>query len=522
MNLEKVYQLTLKNFIYENNFQAYPKIIIFPKIIKIINLYYEMFNINKNIIFDDDPNNNNNKSIIIEKNKIINEYFKSLSVAEENFNINKIFENNNTPFYLCVQKYNKIENKYEKEIILLLNENEKMKKLEEIINIKKQNNFPNEQIFLKIYWNPIFSYKLKSYLRPEKIDSFLNQLIDFNEKNIINENGSNNSSNKNNKKIINEESPKSNKDKYFNFYSNLKKKNSERNNIITKFINTNNIYNLNKKEIKNNKIENFIQINQEISLNDTFEILREEELLDENNEWFCDNCKKKQRAIKKLEIYNAPKILIIQIKRFSHNNKINTKVNFPLTNLDINNYILSKFNDNIKYDLFAVANHYGSLYYGHYTAICKNSLDNKWYEYNDSYISETDESKVVSSNAYVLFYRQKDLSKLNWNKIYNKKYIEIDINDPSTLIDFNYDFINNVNNDKNELNCDEINDVNEFDKIIKNIYLDNKKLKNNQLINKYNENTNIENKNNIKEDNKNNKKDSNKFLAKKRSSSDSL
>ena len=49
---------------------------------------------------------------------------------------------------------------------------------------------------------------------------------------------------------------------------------------------------------------------------------------------------KKEKFHKKIEIYNAPKILIIQIKRFNHSNKKNTKVNFLLTDLDINNYIL--------------------------------------------------------------------------------------------------------------------------------------------------------------------------------------
>lgn len=155
--------------------------------------------------------------------------------------------------------------------------------------------------------------------------------------------------------------------------------------------------------------ENTNQINKNISLNDLFEILGEEELLDENNLWFCENCKKKQKAMKKLEIYKTPKILIIQIKRFNRIKKLETKVDFPIKNLDINKYIISEDkNKNIKYDLFAVANHYGSLNFGHYTAICKNSLNDKWYEFNDSMVSEIkDISRIISENAYVLFYKQK-------------------------------------------------------------------------------------------------------------------
>ena len=530
MNIEKVYQLTLKNYIYENEKEIvfnYPKIVVFPKVINILNLYYEIFNIKKYIILENDQDNNDKK--IYDKNKIINEYFKGLTVTDEN--LDNIFEKNDLPFYLSLQKYNNITIMNDKEIKLLLNEKEKNKKLIDILSDTneqyEQKNFPNEQIILKVYWNPKYNPKLKNYLRPEKIDSFLNQLIDLNEKKDIkiNDNILNNSSNKKNTKMTDEECQKAIKDRwYFNYYANFKRKNSD----SPKYITTNSIYNSNKKDFKNNKIENYIQLNQEISLDDTFEILREEELLDENNEWFCENCKKKQKAIKKLEIYNAPKILIIQIKRFSHNNKINTKVNFPLKNLDISNYIISKYKKKIKYDLFAVANHYGSLYYGHYTAFCKNSINNRWYEYNDSCVTEiNDESKIISSNAYVLFYRQKNLSKLNWNKIYNKKYIEIDINNPNTLIDFDYDFIKNIKNEKNELNNenkdDNEKDINEFDKIIRDRYISKRKEKNNNqsIKNKdKKENMNSENSTNNNENNKNNRKDSNNFLAKKRSSSD--
>ena len=112
--------------------------------------------------------------------------------------------------------------------------------------------------------------------------------------------------------------------------------------------------------------------------------------------------------MKKLEIYKTPKILIIQIKRFNRIRKLDTKVYFPISNLDINKYIISEDkNKNIKYDLFAVANHYGSLNFRHYTAIYKNAFDNKWYEFNDSMVSEiNDTSRIISENTYVLYYNQ--------------------------------------------------------------------------------------------------------------------
>lgn len=56
-----------------------------------------------------------------------------------------------------------------------------------------------------------------------------------------------------------------------------------------------------------------------------------------------------------------------------------------------------------------MSNHYGSLSFGHYTAYCKNYQTGKWYDYNDSSVSEVDSlSEIVSPGAYVLYYIRKD------------------------------------------------------------------------------------------------------------------
>ena len=61
------------------------------------------------------------------------------------------------------------------------------------------------------------------------------------------------------------------------------------------------------------------------------------------------------------------------------------------------------------YDLYAVSNHYGSLAFGHYTAYCKNFETGKWYDFNDSSVSEVyNPNEVVSGAAYVLYYIRKD------------------------------------------------------------------------------------------------------------------
>ena len=60
-----------------------------------------------------------------------------------------------------------------------------------------------------------------------------------------------------------------------------------------------------------------------------------------------------------------------------------------------------------KYDLYGVVNHFGSLNGGHYTAHCKNP-DGNWYNFNDYSVSGAPANSIVSSSAYVLFYRRRE------------------------------------------------------------------------------------------------------------------
>ena len=53
-----------------------------------------------------------------------------------------------------------------------------------------------------------------------------------------------------------------------------------------------------------------------INIYDCFKNFVKLEKLQENNEWFCSQCKKHQKASKKIEILKVPNILIIHLKRF--------------------------------------------------------------------------------------------------------------------------------------------------------------------------------------------------------------
>ncbi|KAK9753930.1 Ubiquitin carboxyl-terminal hydrolase [Popillia japonica] len=49
-------------------------------------------------------------------------------------------------------------------------------------------------------------------------------------------------------------------------------------------------------------------------------------------------------------------------------------------------------------------NHSGTTYSGHYTAYCRHPYSLAWHEYNDSRVSSISPKSTVSGEAYVLFY----------------------------------------------------------------------------------------------------------------------
>ena len=177
----------------------------------------------------------------------------------------------------------------------------------------------------------------------------------------------------------------------------------------------------NLKKTEKNEKEKKKQLNLEELLTNFNQI----EKLSKSNEWYCPKCKIHQLAYKKMEIYSVSEVVIIHLKRFRNNRKIESLIDFPLENLDLTKYLPNK-NEKYIYDLFAVANHMGGLHGGHYYAYCKNCKDGEWYEFNDSNVEKIDKNKIVTENAYVLFYNRKRENKINEEEMFNKPFVSID------------------------------------------------------------------------------------------------
>jgi len=160
----------------------------------------------------------------------------------------------------------------------------------------------------------------------------------------------------------------------------------------------------------------------EIQLSQCLSEFKQSETLDEDNKWYCNKCQEFVQATKTLEIYRVPRILIVSLKRFKTSRskhgfgggqKIDTLVEFPLEGLDMRPFVLSpeQINSNLIYDCFGISNHFGSVGFGHYTAFAKNAWDGRWYDFDDSYVTnmsggnEVRRGGLVTGAAYNLFFR---------------------------------------------------------------------------------------------------------------------
>uniref|UniRef100_A0A4W5KG35 Ubiquitin carboxyl-terminal hydrolase n=1 Tax=Hucho hucho TaxID=62062 RepID=A0A4W5KG35_9TELE len=128
--------------------------------------------------------------------------------------------------------------------------------------------------------------------------------------------------------------------------------------------------------------------------------------------WYCPNCKEHQQATKKLDLWSLPPVLVVHLKRFSYSrymrDKLDSLVDFPLSDMEMSEFLIDPNAGPCRYDLIAVSNHYGGMGGGHYTAYAKNKDDDKWYNFDDSSVSPANKDQIVSKAAYVLFYQRQD------------------------------------------------------------------------------------------------------------------
>ncbi|XP_037699539.1 ubiquitin carboxyl-terminal hydrolase 45 isoform X2 [Choloepus didactylus] len=203
--------------------------------------------------------------------------------------------------------------------------------------------------------------------------------------------------------------------------------------------------------------QSYITTSKECSVQSCLYQFTSVELLMGNNKLLCENCtEKKQKnketssaekkaggvytnARKQLLISAVPAVLILHLKRFHQAGlslrKVNRHVDFPLL-LDLAPFCSAacknvSVGDKVLYGLYGVVEHSGSMRGGHYTAYVKvrtpsrNLLEHttgkknihglkesesesagQWVHVSDTYVQVVPESRVLSAQAYLLFYER--------------------------------------------------------------------------------------------------------------------
>ncbi|KAF7218788.1 transcript variant X2 [Nothobranchius furzeri] len=186
---------------------------------------------------------------------------------------------------------------------------------------------------------------------------------------------------------------------------------------------------------------------QECSVQSCLFQFTEVETLTQNNSLLCVACSKQllrkaggskknvyTDALKQMLISSPPAVLTLHLKRFQQSGysicKVNRHVNFPMV-LDLASYCaakcknISEGDSQILYSLYGIVEHSGTMRSGHYTAYIKvrperlkttsNGIATEgdpeppkgsWFHVSDTSVQPVSESKVLSSQAYLLFYER--------------------------------------------------------------------------------------------------------------------
>ncbi|XP_058794208.1 ubiquitin carboxyl-terminal hydrolase 36 isoform X3 [Phymastichus coffea] len=136
----------------------------------------------------------------------------------------------------------------------------------------------------------------------------------------------------------------------------------------------------------------------------------------DNNDYKCEACKRRVPATKQFILERPPKVLCVQLKRFSVlGGKISRHIGFKQT-IDMSPYIRRKPGEppsKLTYKLASMVTHMGpSVNCGHYTAIAQVS-SGQFYSFDDSCVLPIVFSNVVSTNAYIMIFEMEPSSSLN-------------------------------------------------------------------------------------------------------------
>ena len=150
-----------------------------------------------------------------------------------------------------------------------------------------------------------------------------------------------------------------------------------------------------------------IQLKSNIDINYCLETMQKKEDMGKDSLVDCSKCGKKTEREVCYIIEKAPKLFLIQLKRFK------TDVDYKTGTVEKRKVCtMIELRENIaikdqEFELYGVVNHYGEIDKGHYTACVKRPSDGQWFLYDDEKVTKITFKDVNSEGAYLLFYQEK-------------------------------------------------------------------------------------------------------------------
>jgi len=148
---------------------------------------------------------------------------------------------------------------------------------------------------------------------------------------------------------------------------------------------------------------------REFNLYNGFEDYCKPSKLTGDNQYYCNNCKKLCDALISTKIFFPPENLLINIDYGKNKMYMPSSIKYD-HEIDITKYLSFNYGRKVKYRIMSVCSHYGiSGSFGHYIAYCKDKRYSKWYQFNDSIISECDANQIrYGGTPYLLLYERID------------------------------------------------------------------------------------------------------------------
>ncbi|THD20161.1 Ubiquitin carboxyl-terminal hydrolase 36 [Fasciola hepatica] len=132
-----------------------------------------------------------------------------------------------------------------------------------------------------------------------------------------------------------------------------------------------------------------------------FNYIHSEELCGQNA-YKCEKCRQYRSATRRSTILRGGPILIIQFNRFSRNQKLDTRVEFP-SSFNLRPFMTDTKGPPVLYRLYGTVNHEGySCRSGHYVAFTRRH--GLWLSHNDCFVNSTNVEHVLRQTPYLLFY----------------------------------------------------------------------------------------------------------------------